>query len=121
MLRTLGPFDWSWPAKIKRLQVQNLFHLGFVAQHASLVFILGTGLRNRHLMKALGHAACLRAHPVLFTGAIDIVNALACAQAGASIKRTLENLFRLLELAAGSGHSLHCLAPSTSRRPIDTA
>ncbi len=121
MLRTHGPFDWSWPTKIKRLQVQNLFHLGFAAQHAKLAFILGTGLGKRHLMKALGHAACLRAHPVLFTGAIDIVNALACAQASAGIKRTLENLFRLLELAAGSGHSHHCLAPSTSRRPIDTA
>ena len=48
-----------------------------------------TGLGKSHLMTALGHAACLRGHAVLYTGAIDIVNALASAQAGGNVKRTL--------------------------------
>ena len=61
----------------------------FEREFPSLCFALATGVGKNHLMTALGHAACLRGRAVLFTGAIDIVNALARAQAGGSIKRTL--------------------------------
>jgi IstB-like ATP binding protein len=91
LLKTLDQFDWNWPTKINRMQVQNLLRLDFVAQHGNAVFISATGLGKTHLMTALGHAACLRGYSVLFTGAIDIINALAAAQAGGSIKRALDH------------------------------
>ena len=94
VLKTLDQFDWNWPTKINRMQVQNLFHLDFVAQHGNVVFISGTGLGKSHLMSALGYAACLRGHSVLFTGAIDIINMLAGAQAGGSIKRAMDHYLR---------------------------
>src|SRR6476661_4005873 len=87
VLKTLDQFDWNWPTKINRLLIQNLFHLDFVDKHANVVFISGTGLGKSHLMTALGYAACLRRHSVLFTGAIDIINSLAAAQACGSIKQ----------------------------------
>ena len=34
-----------------------------------------------HLATALGHAACLQGHPVLFTTAIEVINTLSAAQA----------------------------------------
>jgi DNA replication protein DnaC len=89
VLKTLDQFDWNWPTKINRAQIQNLFHLDFVEQHGNVMFISGTGLGKSQLMTALGHAACLRRYSVLFTGAIDIINALACAHAAGGIKHAL--------------------------------
>ncbi len=89
VLKTMDRFDWDWPTKINRLLVQNLFHLEFVRQSANVVLIAGTGLGKSHLMTALGHAACLQGHSVLFTGAIEIINNLALAQTTGTVKRAL--------------------------------
>ena len=89
VLKTLDQFDWEWPTKINRILIQNLFRLDFVAKNANVVFISGTGLGKSHLMTALGYAACMQGHSVLFTGAIDIINTLAAAQATGSIKSAL--------------------------------
>lgn len=94
VLKTLDQFDWNWPAKINRPLIQNLFHLDFVAKHANVVFISGTGLGKSHLMTALGYAACRCRHSVLFTGAIDIINSLAAAQATGTVKQTLNHYIK---------------------------
>ncbi len=94
VLKTLDQFDWNWPTKINRMLIQNLFHLDFVKQHANVVFISGTGLGKSHLMTSLGHAACQRGHSVLFTGAIEIINTLADAQASGSIKRIMHHYIK---------------------------
>jgi DNA replication protein DnaC len=89
VLKTLEDFQWNWPRKINRPQIQNLFRLAFIATHTNVVLIGNVGLGKTHLSIALGHAACLNGHTVLFTTAIDIVNTLAAAQAAGRLKREL--------------------------------
>ena len=47
VLKTLEQFDWSWPRKINRVQVQDLFRLRFVEQNTNVVFIAGVASGGR--------------------------------------------------------------------------
>jgi len=89
VLKTLDTFQWSWPKKINRQQIQNLFRMAFMATQTNVVFIGNVGLGKTHLSIALGHAACLKGYSVLFTTAVDIVNSLAAAQSTGQLKREL--------------------------------
>lgn len=80
VLKTLEQFDFTWPSKINRPQVQDLFRLAFIPEKANLLLVGGVGLGKSHLAIALGHAACLAGHRVLFATAVDIINTLAAAQ-----------------------------------------
>ncbi len=64
-IKTLEQFQWSWPKKINRLQVQNLFRLAFVAERGNVVLLGGVGLGKTHLAIALAYQACLQGHAVL--------------------------------------------------------
>jgi DNA replication protein DnaC len=86
VLKTLDEFQWTWPKKINRPQIQNLFRLGFIATQTNVVLIGNVGLGKTHLCIALGHAACLNGHSVLFTTAVDIINTLAAAQSAGRLK-----------------------------------
>jgi DNA replication protein DnaC len=90
VIKTLQQFDWTWPKKINRAHVQNLFRLSFLKDKANVIFIGGAGLGKTHLGTALAYDACLAGHTVLFTTAIDIVNTLAAAQAANRLKAELK-------------------------------
>jgi DNA replication protein DnaC len=49
VLKTFDQFDFTWPAKINRLAVQDLFRLKFIQDKANVVFIGGVGLGKSHL------------------------------------------------------------------------
>jgi DNA replication protein DnaC len=94
VLKTLEQFQWNWPKKINRLQIQNLFRLAFVEAMANVIFLGGVGLGKSHLSIALGHAACLKGYSVLFATAIDVVNTLAAAHAAGRLKQALHKYLK---------------------------
>jgi len=90
VLKTLEQFNWTWPKKINRPHVQNLFRLAFLKDKANVIFMGGAGLGKSHLATALAYEGCLAGHTVLFTTAIDIVNSLAAAQSTHRLKAELK-------------------------------
>jgi DNA replication protein DnaC len=94
MLKTLDQFQWSWPKKINRPQIQNLFRLNFIEQKANVIFLGGVGLGKTHLSIALGQTACARGYSVLFTTAIDIIHTLSAAAGTGSLKRTMQRYLK---------------------------
>ena len=90
VIKTLEQFNWTWPKKINRPQVQNLFRLSFLKDKANVIFMGGAGLGKTHLSTALAYEGCLAGHTVLFTTAIDIVNTLAAAQSTHRLKAELK-------------------------------
>ena len=94
VLKTLDQFDFTWPTKINRLAVQNLFRLKFIQDKANAVVIGPVGLGKSHLCIALGYAAAVAGFRVRFTTAIDIVNTLAAAHNAGRLVQELKKYTR---------------------------
>ncbi len=94
VLKTMEQFDWTWPKKINRPQIQNLLRLQFIKEKGNVILLGGVGLGKTHLAIALGYQACLEGHRTLFTSAADIINTLSAAQAAHRLKVELKKYLR---------------------------
>jgi len=90
VLKTLEQFDFTWPTKINRPAVQNLFRLKFIEDKANAILVGGVGLGKTHGAIALGLAACLAGYRVRFATAIDIINSLLAAQKAGRLVKELK-------------------------------
>jgi DNA replication protein DnaC len=89
--KTMAGWDWNWPTKINRMQVEHLLQLDFIDTCTNVIFAGPTGTGKSHLAIALGYAACLRGHSVLFAAAIDVVNRLSAAESSRQLARELKH------------------------------
>jgi DNA replication protein DnaC len=81
--KPLADFDWSWPAKIDREQVEELFTLEFVGTKTNVVFVGPNGVGKTMLTQNLVYQAALAGHTARLVIASELLNDLA-AQANAS-------------------------------------
>ena len=94
VIKTLEQYQWTWPKNVNRLQIQNLFHLNFIGNKANVIFLGGVGLGKTHLATALGYSSCLKGFSVLFTTAIDVINALSAAHAAGRLQIELKRYLK---------------------------
>lgn len=94
VIKTLEQFNWDWPKKINRLQIQNLFRMDFINRNANVVFLGSVGVGKSHLATALGYAACIEGYSALFADAIGVINELSAAQQAGKLGRELKKFLR---------------------------
>jgi len=90
VLKTLDAFDWSWPKKIDRTHVMDLMRLAFLDTKTNVILLGGVGLGKSHIASAIGRQACLDGRSVLWTTAIEMVNALIASQATQRLRQELK-------------------------------
>lgn len=89
VFKPIADFDWTWPTKIDREGVEDLFRLGFVEEAANIVLIGGNGLGKTTIAANLLHRALLAGHTALRVTASEMLNDLAAQDSAQSLARRL--------------------------------
>jgi DNA replication protein DnaC len=87
--KPMADFDWSWPKKIDREAVDDLFTLGFVASGHNAVLVGPNGVGKTMILKNVAHQAVVRGHTVRFSTASDMLADLAAQDSSAALARRL--------------------------------
>ncbi|AUX35507.1 MULTISPECIES: ATP-binding protein [Sorangium] len=87
--KPMTDFDWSWPKKIDREAVDDLFGLGFLSTGHNAVLVGPNGVGKTMILKNLAHQAVVRGHTVRFSTASDMLADLAAQESSAALARRL--------------------------------
>lgn len=87
--KSVVDFDWTWPKKLDREALDELFKLGFVAEGVNVILLGPNGIGKTTLAKNLVHQAILRGHTARFVTASDMLSDLAAQDGDASLARRL--------------------------------
>ncbi len=92
--KAMADFEWDWPTKIDREQIEELFELGFIAEAANLVLVGSNGVGKTMIAKNLAHQALLAGHTARFITASELLNDLVAQDAGGALERRLRHYER---------------------------
>lgn len=92
--KPMSDFDWTWPRKIDRAQVEDLFRLDWVQTATNLVFVGGNGVGKTMIVQNLAHQAILAGHTVKVLSASEMLNSLAEIDSSSGLIRRLRALMR---------------------------
>lgn len=87
--KPLADFDWTWPKRIDREQVQELFSLRFLDEAANVVIVGPNGVGKSMLAQNLAYQALLRGHTVRYLTASQLLNDLAAQDGAQALQRRL--------------------------------
>lgn len=87
--KSLADFDWSWPHKIEREQIEDLLALEFADEPANVVFVGPNGVGKTTLAQNVAHQAVLRGLTVRMTTASEMLNDLVAQDGSTHLLRRL--------------------------------
>lgn len=87
--KPLVDFDWTWPKKIDREAVEELFTLSFLKTGHNGVLVGPNGVGKTMILKNVAHHALVRGHTVCFATASDMLSDLAAKDSSSALARRL--------------------------------
>ncbi len=91
--KPMADFDWSWPKKIDRELIEDLFRLEFIPEAANVVFVGPNGTGKTMISQNIAHQAILRGYTARFINASALLNDLASQETGQCLSRCLRRYF----------------------------
>jgi DNA replication protein DnaC len=92
--KAMADFDWDWPKRIDRVQIDDLLRLEFMKDGANPILVGPNGTGKTMLAKNVAHKALLAGDTVLFTTASDMLAGLAAQDSATGLKRRLARYTR---------------------------
>ena len=92
--KAMADFDWTWPKKIDREQIEELFDLGFIAEAGNVILAGPNGVGKTMVAKNLAHQALLNGHAARFITTSALLNDLAAQNGGGALERRLRHYER---------------------------
>jgi DNA replication protein DnaC len=87
--KSITDFDWSWPKRVDREAIEDLFTFKFVEEGINAVLLGPNGVGKTMFLRNLAHQGTLRGHTVRFTTASDMLSDLAAQESSVALARRL--------------------------------
>jgi len=92
--KPIADFDWTWPTKIDREAIRELFRFEFLGEAGNVILIGPNGVGKTTIAQNLAHEALIAGHTVLFTSASEMLNDLAAQDGPSALSRRLRRYVR---------------------------
>jgi DNA replication protein DnaC len=89
--KSMADFDWDWPKKIDREQVESALRLEFMEQSKNVVLVASHGLGKSMIARNIAHQAVLAGHSVIFTTAAQLLLDLGARETSRMLDRRLKH------------------------------
>jgi len=87
--KPFADFDWKWPKKIDRAQVEDLFRLDWLDSATNVVLVGPNGVGKTMIARNLVHRAVLQGKTARCITASELLNALADSVTSKTLQRKL--------------------------------
>ena len=92
--KPMADFDWTWPRKIDRDLVEDLFHLDFLEEAANVVLVGPSGVGKTTIAQNLAHHAVARGRTVRMALASEMLSDLSSQDGPAALARRMRRYVR---------------------------
>lgn len=92
--KPMADFDWTWPKRVDRAQLDDLFRLEWLASATNVVLIGPNGVGKTMIAKNLAYQAVLAGSSAVLYTASELLNTLADQSTSQSLHRKLAAVCR---------------------------